>query len=63
MASTKRNEANRRNAQKSTGPKTAEGKAITSQNAIRHGLLATEILLPDEDKVILPISTNASRTN
>jgi len=42
MASTKRNEANRRNAQKSTGPKTAEGKAVVSQNATRHGLLALE---------------------
>jgi hypothetical protein len=52
MASTKRNEANRQNAQKSTGPKTAEGKAVVSQNAIRHGLLATETLLPDEDTVI-----------
>jgi hypothetical protein len=52
MASTKQSEANRRNAQKSTGPKTAEGKAIVSQNATCHGLLATETLLPDEDKVI-----------
>jgi hypothetical protein len=52
MPSTKRNEANRQNAQKSTGPKTAEGKAVVSQNAIRHGLLATETLLPDEDTVI-----------
>ncbi len=43
-------EANRRNAQKSTGPRTAKGKAIVAQNALRHGLLAKEVRLPDEDE-------------
>jgi hypothetical protein len=38
-------EANRQNAQKSTGPKTEEGKARSSQNAVRHGLLSEKILL------------------
>src|SRR6478672_13854693 len=32
--------ANRRNAQKSTGPKTAQGKQNSSRNAVKHGLLA-----------------------
>ncbi len=32
--------ANRLNAQKSTGPQTAEGKAVVSQNALKHGLSA-----------------------
>ena len=41
--------ANRRNAQRSTGPKTRRGKATAARNALRHGLLATDITLPDED--------------
>jgi hypothetical protein len=43
-------EANRRNAAHSTGPKTPEGKAASSKNALKHGLTATEILLPHEDR-------------
>ena len=42
-------EANQANAQQSTGPKTETGKAISSRNALRHGLTATTGLLPDED--------------
>jgi len=38
-------EANRQNAQKSTGPKTEEGKARSSQNAVQHGLLSEKIFL------------------
>lgn len=38
MASERRIAANRRNAQKSTGPKTALGKKRSSQNAYAHGL-------------------------
>ena len=36
--SQKRLDANRRNAQKSTGPRTPEGKAKASANAATHGL-------------------------
>jgi len=42
--STKKIEANRRNAQHSTGPKTAEGKAKTAQNAIKHGIFVKQLL-------------------
>jgi hypothetical protein len=38
MTSTRQIEANRRNAKRSTGPKTRGGKAKSSQNALRHGL-------------------------
>jgi hypothetical protein len=37
-------EANRRNAQHSTGPKTDEGKAKSSQNSITHGIFVTKFL-------------------
>ena len=40
MASQKQVEANRRNAARSTGPKTAAGLAISSKNSRRHGLYA-----------------------
>ena len=40
--------ANRANALKSTGPRSAEGKIRVSQNAYRHGLLSNRLLLEDE---------------
>src|SRR5215203_1567604 len=53
MTSAKKAEANRQNALKSTGPKTPEGKAAVRLNALRHGLLSREILLPGEDEEAL----------
>ena len=41
--------SNRKNARLSTGPRTPEGKAVSSQNALRHGALSTQVILPDED--------------
>jgi len=40
--------ANRANAQKSTGPKTPEGKARVRTNAIKHGLRAADVILPND---------------
>jgi len=41
--------ANQQNAQKSTGPQTDEGKAVVSQNAVKHGLFAAESVISGED--------------
>jgi len=40
---------NRLNAQKSTGPRTAAGKAAVAQNAVKHGLRAQAVVLPGEE--------------
>ena len=50
MATLKQFEANRRNAQKSTGPKTPEGKTAVSMNSLRHGLRARTVVLPGENR-------------
>jgi hypothetical protein len=49
MSSQKQIDANRRNALKSTGPKSEEGKARSSMNALRHGLTAEQAVLPHEN--------------
>jgi hypothetical protein len=42
MTSYRQIEANRRNALKSTGPKTEAGKQASRRNAVRHGLTARQ---------------------
>jgi hypothetical protein len=49
MTSYRRIEANRRNALKSTGPRTEAGKHISRCNAVRHGLTAETVISALED--------------
>ena len=53
MTSDRQARANRENARKSTGPKTPEGKAVARLNAVKHGLLSQEVLLPGESEAAL----------
>lgn len=50
MTSDKQIAANRRNARKSTGPKTEQGRAITHLNAVKHGGLAMVPVVPKLEK-------------
>jgi hypothetical protein len=49
MASESQVSANRLNAEKSTGPRTRQGKAAVAQNALKHGLLARQNVIRGED--------------
>ena len=51
--------ANRANAQKSSGPKSEEGKARSSRNAFKHGLYSKQLVLPGED----PAELDALKAN
>lgn len=50
MTTKKQIRANQRNAQKSTGPRTAEGTKVSSRNAKTHGLFAKDVVAACEDQ-------------
>jgi hypothetical protein len=49
MSTESQTEANRKNSQKSTGPRSATGKARSSRNSTIHGLTGKSPILPGED--------------
>jgi enoyl-CoA hydratase/carnithine racemase len=50
MGTEKQIQVNRENALKSTGPRTATGKLVSSRNATRHGFYSKSVVLPHEDE-------------
>ena len=54
-------EANRLNAQHSTGPRSAEGKAVSRFNATKSGIYAKSRILPGEDPAELDALAEAYR--
>ena len=55
MATLQQIEANRLNAQKSTGPRSAEGKAAVRFNALKTGIDAQSQVIPGEDPAALAL--------
>ena len=53
MTTERQIETNRRNAAKSTGPRTDAGKAAVALNGIKHGLLSRQVLIKGESEADL----------
>jgi hypothetical protein len=64
MSETARARASRRNASKSTGPRTAAGKAIVARNATKHGLslpvLADPCVAPEVEVLARTVETSVT---
>ena len=63
MTSERQKAANQANARHSTGPKTRKGKAVVRFNALRHGLLTRDVVLPGEDADAFEDLWNKVRAN
>jgi hypothetical protein len=50
MPSDRQLATNKKNAQKSTGPKTPEGRVAVRLNGVKHGLTAATLVLPGESE-------------
>ncbi len=59
MATEAQISANRQNAEKSTGPRTDEGKAVVSQNAVKHGLFAIKTVVEGENQALFDLRREA----
>src|SRR5260370_42162508 len=61
MLTDRKIEANRQNAQHSTGPTTPEGRAAVRLNGLKHRLCAETIVVPGEDPVEFEAMLDAYR--
>src|SRR5438874_6610306 len=52
LSKAERAAVNKRNAGRSTGPRTATGKMVSSKNALKHGLRADSPALPGENPLL-----------
>lgn len=52
MTTTKQIEANRKNAKKSTGPISIQGRAVVAQNAVKHGIFSSQVLINQEEREV-----------
>ena len=59
LTAAQRARKNRENARKSTGPKSDAGKAKSRANAVKHGLRAEVLALPNEDPEVVASRANA----
>ena len=63
MATQAQIDANRRNCRSSTGPKSAEGKRVVANNALKHGLRREEAVIRGEDPEIFADFADQIRMN